>query len=341
MSKIPLGKSLLLACFIIIACVTCWELYLRKKGFETSFNDDPALWTHKRNMVYGPKEKTTVFIGSSRIKFDLDISTWEQITGNKAVQLACVGSTPIPVLENLANDEKFTGNLIIDVTEGLFFSLSPRNATRPSENLKYYKEKTPAQQASFYINWLLESQFVFLDKEWLSMNAMLGQLNIPDRKGVRNFKGFPADFGRVKFNRQEYMTPKFAADTNLQNQVIGIWEGFAKMSKDPPISGAILDSLLHVVKSHTDKIKQRGGDIIFIRTPSSGGFSIGENLAFPRNMYWDKLLSVTQCYGIHYADFDRLKNFKCPENSHLSMADAVLFTKAFIEILRKEKGWKL
>lgn len=341
MNQTSLGKALLLACFITTVTVSIWEFYLRKKGFENSYNDDPALWTHKRDMACEPKEKTTVFIGSSRIKFDLDIPTWEKITGNKAVQLACVGSTPIPILEHLANDEQFNGKVVIDVTEGLFFSLSPRNSRRPTENLKYFKERTPAQQASFYINWLLESQLVFLDKEWLSMNAMLSQINIADRKGVNNFKGFPADFGRVKFSRQEYMTEKFAADTNLQNRVIGIWEGFAKMSKEPPISGARLDSLLHVVKSHTDKIKQRGGTIIFVRTPSSGSFNVGENIVFPRNAYWDKLLSVTQCNGIHYADFESLKNFKCPENSHLSLADAVLFTKAFIDILRKEKDWKL
>lgn len=47
--------------------------------------------------VVWPPDKSTVFIGSSRIKFDLDIDTWEGITGDHAIQLACVGSTPIPV----------------------------------------------------------------------------------------------------------------------------------------------------------------------------------------------------------------------------------------------------
>jgi hypothetical protein len=217
-----LTRSALLAAVLVIISVACWEIYLRNKGFETTFYDDPALWTHKRDMVYEPADKATVFIGSSRIKFDLDQPTWESITGNRAIMLACVGSTPLPVLEDLANDDQFKGRVVVDVTEGLFFSSAAGNARRPEENLKYYKERTPAQTASFHINRALESQFVFLDKEWLSMNAMLDQLDIPNRKGVFQFKGFPPDFGRVKFNRQEYMTDKMAADTSIQNKVIAI-----------------------------------------------------------------------------------------------------------------------
>ena len=35
-----------------------------------------------------------------------------------------------------------------------------------------------------------------------------------------------------------------------------------------------------------------------------------------------------------------IAGFICPELSHLTPADAVLFTKAFIKILHEEKGWK-
>ena len=339
MNNSSLGKAGILALILVAISVLSWELYLRKKGFETSFYDDPALWTHKRDMVYEPADKATVFIGSSRIKFDLDIPTWESITGNHAIQLACVGSNPIPLLEDLANDKKFKGRLVVDVTEGLFFSSAPQNVSRPVENLKYYKERTPAQTASFYINRVLESNFVFLDKEWHSLNAQLGQLGIKDRKGVYNFHGFPPGFGRVKFNRQEYMTGEFSADTVEQNKVKAIWDTFRQMSKDPPASGAKLDSILNQVKLAVDKIKARGGDVLFVRTPSSGPYySMGESKAFPREKYWDRLLDTTKCPGIHFKDYPAIADFICPEFSHLSQPDAVVFTKHFIEIL-KEKGW--
>jgi hypothetical protein len=339
MNTSSLVKAGILTLVLVITAVVSWELYLRNKGFETTYLDDPALWSHNRDMVYEPADKATVFIGSSRIKFDLDIPTWESITGNHAIQLACVGSNPIPLLEDLANDKNFKGRLIVDVTEGLFFSTAPPNARRPVENMKYFKERTPAQRASFHINHLLESQFVFLDKEWNSLNARLENLSIADRKGIYNFKGFPPGFGRVNFDRQEYMTDKFSADTVEQNKVKAIWDVFRQMSKDPPASGAKLDSILNRVKLAVDKIKARGGEVLFVRTPSSGPYySMGESKAFPREKYWDRVLAVTNCTGIHFKDYPPIADFICPEFSHLSRADAIVFTKNLINILQ-EKGW--
>ena len=208
-------KAATFTLILVTASVVLWELFVRSKGFDNSYDDEGPLWSNKRVMVYEPSDRSTVFIGSSRIKFDLDINTWETITGDHAIQLACVGSTPIPVLENLANDNNFKGRLVIDVTEGLFFSGSPRNSELPEKNIKYYKEQSPAQWAGFQINHLLESQLVFLDKERLSLNAMLSNLRIPNRPGVFEFPIFPPDFGRVKYDRQEYMTESFVRSSTI------------------------------------------------------------------------------------------------------------------------------
>lgn len=332
-------KAGILTLVLVSATVISWECFVRSKGFEASYDDDPALWADKRDMVYEPASGATVFIGSSRIKFDLDIPTWENTTGDHAIQLACVGSNPIPVLENLADDKNFKGKLVVDVTEVLFFSTAPPNLETPRKNIKYYKDRTPAQRASFYLNHLLESQLVFLDKDRLSLNAQLNNLQIPNRKGVFEEPIFPPEFGRVKFNRQEYMTERFAADTNMRNKVKGIWVFFGKMAKDPPASGTKLDSIFNIVKTAVDKIKARGGQVFFVRTPSSGGFLMGEKMGYPREKYWDRLLTITGCPGIHYADYPAIDHFECPENSHLSQPDAIVFTNNFIRILNGEKGW--
>src|SRR4051794_22136442 len=101
MTTNSLSKSMILMVVIVSASVICWEFYLRNKGIKIAYDDGPPLWSDKRAMVYEPADKATVFIGSSRIKFDLDIDTWERETGTKAIQLAVEGSTPIFVLENL------------------------------------------------------------------------------------------------------------------------------------------------------------------------------------------------------------------------------------------------
>lgn len=339
MNNPSLAKAALFTLILVITAGICFELYVRNKGFDTSYDDDPSLWADKRSMVYEPAEKTTVFIGSSRIKFDLDIAAWQKITGTHAVMLACVGSSPLPVLNHLAADKNFKGNLIIDVTEVLFFSGLPMAVKTPNENIEYYEERTPAQRAGFYLNHFLESKLAFLDKDRLSLNATLDKLQIPNRSGVFEFPLFPPDFGRVMFNRQEYMTAKFLADTNQQKQVKNVWTFLGKINKAPPVSGAPLDSIFHSVKIAVDKIKVRGGKVLFVRTPSSGPFLMGENMGYPHAKYWDKLLEATNCKGIHFADYPVINHFECPEFSHLSQPDAWLFTKEFIRILLEEKDW--
>jgi len=339
MNKTSLTKAGILTLVLVSIAVASWEFYVRSKGFETTYDDNPALWSDKRTMVYEPADKATVFIGSSRIKFDLDIALWEKTTGDHAIQLACVGSSPRPVLDDLANDPRFKGKLVVDVTEVLFFAYDYFSTETPNDNIKYYKDRTPAQRASFVVNHLLESQFAFLDKDRLSLNAKLDELHIPNRKGVFQMPIFPGDFGRVRFDRQEFMTDQFAADTNMQNQVKGIWEFFRKMSTDPPASGGKLDSIMTSVKVSVDKIKARGGQVIFVRTPSSGGFLMGETMGYPREKYWDRLLTETKCAGIHFKDYPAIDHFECPELSHLKQSDAKIFTENFIKILNEEKGW--
>src|SRR5271154_1159752 len=148
-----------LAIFLSLVAVAWWEIHLRNKGNEISFDDDEALWADKRGMVYEPSDKATVFIGSSRIKFDLDIPTWQNLTGDHAIQLANVGSSPRPVLEDLANDKNFKGKLIIDVTEGLFFSVSAApNDLLTNKKIAFFKTRTPTERFSFLVNHVLESQ---------------------------------------------------------------------------------------------------------------------------------------------------------------------------------------
>ena len=291
MLQSSLTKAALVAALLVIFSVISWEAYLRSTGFELAFDDGGPLWSHQRDKIYQPIDKTTILIGSSRIKFDIDLETWEKLTGDHAIQLACVGSTPIPVLSELADDPKLKGKVLVDVTEGLFFSLSPQNSYRPKEGIQYHKKITPTQRAGFLLNKPLESTFVFLDKDHYSINAMLDALEIPSRPGVFMGPIFPRDFGYVHFNRQEYMGKLFLSDTAQQHKQQRIWASFGRINKTPPLTGTPLDSVIQLVKIDVDKIQARGGKVFFVRTPSSGPYLQKEDEGFPREKYWDRLLA--------------------------------------------------
>lgn len=330
----PLAKSALLMIGIVIITLFSWEYFLKSHNYKLGFNDDEALWAKNRAEVYAPIYKSTVFIGSSRIEFDLDIPTWEQTTGERAVQLGLHGSNPRLALTNLANDEKFKGKLVVDVTEGLFFGTWPDGGL--TKRLKYLKDATPAQKASAKIDFGLESQFVFLDNEMFSLNAFLIDTRIPDRKGVDGEGIFPKKFSYVNYRRQEIMTDEFPNDTAMQRQVTNLWTRWGALSDNKGVGGDTLQKIFTEVKTDVDKIIKRGGKVIFTRTPSSGGYLAHDEKQYPRAEYWDKLLSITNCKGIHFKEYPGMKDFVCPEWSHLKKSDAVLYTKDLIKILEKE-----
>jgi hypothetical protein len=334
MPEKTLSRSAMLMAILVVVIIGSWELYLRSTHIPLDYDDGKELWADKRRKIYDPPEKATVFIGSSRIKFDLDIDTWQKITGREAVQLAIVGSTPMPVLRDLGNDPNFRGRLVVDVTEPLFFDNDSAKVQNPDKYLAYYRHRTPAQKASFMLNHLLESRFLFLDQDNYSLNAELDKWKLTDRAGVFVFPDFPVEFERVTFDRQSYMTDKFVADTALQQQVQHIWLFLMDMARKAPAPKEDpIPVVLRSAENAVNKIRARGGEVVFVRTPSSGTFRQIEQHVFPRAKTWDPLLAATHSTGFYFTDNPATAHFNCPEWSHLNPSDAVLYTKALIREL--------
>lgn len=339
MQTVNLQRAAILSLLLVIAFILAWEAYWRSQEFTASYNDDEALWAYHRRNIYQATPEAPVLIGSSRIKFDIDLNTWAKLAGNKPVQLALVGTSPRPVLKDLANDEQFRGFVVVDVTEASFFSPSGS----PSEiaarkRIEYYPNWSLAGQGSFEINRALESAFVFLDDR-LSLTGLLPLLPLSKREGIKEPPSFPREWTDVSFDRQTRMGSKVITDTSLLNQVKRIWKGRAMSIKKGP-GGDTLNAILDEVKLCVEKIRSRGGNVLFVRTPSNGPYWEQEKRVFPRNLYWDRLLAHTQTEGIHFEDYPELSRYICPEWSHLTPADAIPFTESLIPIIRQKSGWQ-
>ena len=330
-------KAGILGLVLVTTFILGWEGYWRSKGYVATYNDDKVLWANKRHEAYQSKEKATVFIGSSRIKFDLDIPTWESMTGEKAVQLALVGTSPRLLLEDLANDKNFNGKLVMDVTEVLFFSNAPFVNKSSSEAIGYYKKQTPSEKLSSLVDFALESKLTFLEEGRFSLSSLSGDIPIQNRPGVFVFPSFPKSFSWTTYDRQTYMPEIFLSDTNDINRVTGVW---AMLGSDPTpaVDGKELTQILNEVKTNIDKIRSRGGKVILVRTPSSGPFAMGEAQKYPKEKYWTQLVAYTKSEGIHYQDNPVTKVLTCPEWSHLAPKDAKIYTEQLVQSL-EQKGW--
>jgi hypothetical protein len=335
------AKAGVVTLVLVFVFLLFWEFMWRNHGFTPDPDDNAALWANTRKKAYLSPEKSTVFIGSSRIKFDLDQPTWRKLTGEEAVQLAIEGSSPFLLLQDLAGDEKFIGKLIIDVTEPLYFSNAPFYAAKPKEYTHYFAKLSPSQWTSFEIARPLESNLVFLNKNYLSMNGLLSQVNLPYRTNVFVFPFFPPEFSVPDFDRQSRMLDKFVQDTGLSGVMRKNWTVLFDVAKRfPPPQPKDIEAVFEGTAAAVKKIKQRGGMVVFVRTPCSEPMWSGEQQGFPRDKFWNKLLESSGAPGIHFADYKETSSFICPEWSHLSPSDAVVYTTHLVRQIQ-EKGWKL
>jgi hypothetical protein len=83
-----------------------------------------------------------------------------------------------------------------------------------------------------------------------------------------------------------------------------------------------------------ETLRARGGKIVFVRLPVSGGLKSLEDQLSPRPQLWEPLLKRTGVDGIYFEDFPELASFTCPEWSHLSAGDSVEFSRRLVPHLR-------
>jgi hypothetical protein len=328
---------------IVIGATAAWELYARSLGYGPSINDNEDFWTMARRKV---QPESIVILGDSRAWFDVDLDEFQNGLGKRPVQLAAPGSSTSPVLDDLAKDESFHGTIICSFVPMLFFAPpgSPP-MERAEKNVKRFHNQTPAQRVSEYFGIWLEEHVAFLKPDDLSLEGLLNQLLIPNRPGARVPPTFPPYFERVDRERRARMWEQIAEPgSELAKRVQQIW--LPLFTPPPPPSyipkdvfmakmGEGIQKRFADIAADVEKIRARGGKIVFVRFPHTGGLKELEDKIMPREKSWDPLLQMTKAPGIYYSDFPELSGFNCPEWSHLTAGDSVEFSKRLIPHLRQ------
>ncbi len=343
---IPKHHWMLLALFsvVITAVMTLgWELYCRSLGYEPSINDSTDLWASRR-IVLDAEPDRTVLIGSSRMLFDFDMDVYEQEMGERPVQLATVGTNPLAYLEDLADHPKFSGTVIVGVVPKLFMAPGGPLVAASKKHLDRYRDWSPTQKAGHYIARILERRLAFLNKEDLTLNQLLLRWNPPNREQVKVPPTLPPHFHTVDEERQGGMTDFAEKTMALQKRIQQIW--LPLFSPPPPNKGQSPEEqkaehqkadkrIFDRTKKAVDKIRTRGGKVVFLRLPSTGELRALENKYTPRTQIWDRLLTITAAPGIHFEDYPQLTDFDCPEWSHLNKKDSTEFTRRLIPLFKK------
>src|SRR6266540_1598809 len=327
---------------IAFAAACAWEFYCRSIGYGPTLNDNEDLWTSTRRRV---KPESVVIIGDSRGWYDLDLDELEKGLGKRPIQLAMGGGCAYPVLADLANDENFHGTIICSVVPRLF--VAPPGSPpmeRTEKAVRRSHTQTPAQRVSQYLAMPLEGRVAFLKQEELTLDDLLKRLPIPNRPNAQVQPRLPPYFGTLDRERRARMIEKCARPgSELARMTQKIWiplftppppptyipkEEFAKTM------GQAINQRFNDVAAALQKLRARGGKIVFVRFPHSGELKKLEDRETPRIGIWARVLKDTGAPGIYYEDFPDLAGFNCPEWSHLSAGDSVEFSKRLIPHLR-------
>lgn len=327
----PWRKALALGIILMIAAVAGWEYNARAIwGYETGYYiDSYGLWSKERKRV-DKGEAEVAIIGASRAFFNLDLNTYEDMTGTRPVMLAMVGTNPRPFLTDLANDEDFKGLLIIGITPGSFFR---HEHGLFADVIQYHYEESPSQWMGQRLSMLLEPHFAFYDNSNWPLFTLLERSGLENPEGVRP-PGFPV--WKISQSDKDRNTKMFWKTEELEyyqhyNQMT--WRRFNEGADARGIPPFDIDTYLAEVVEEIEKIRARGGDVVFVRSPSSGDYRPREARLQPRETHWDRLLRDTNSVGVHFEDHEDLRHLRTPEWSHLHSEDTFPFTAGVIRVL--------
>ena len=336
---LPWSRLALTAVLITAIAAVAWEIRARAWGYAPTLNDTPDLWAQQREKV---KPDSVVIIGDSRALFDLDLDELQQGLGQRPLQLALAGSCAYPILADLVADEKFHGTVICGLVPGMWLAPGGFLLETSAKAMKRHRTWTPAQRASHYLGLLLEEHVAFLKQEDLTLATLLLKLPIANRPGALVPPPFPPYFQSLDRERRTRMTDQCAQPGPLQDRVKDGWP--ALFTPPPPPSyvpkeaflkgvGEAIEQRFKDTAATVQKLRARGGKVVFIRFPFTGELKKIEDNGTPRTGPWDRIIRESGAPGIYFEDHPELI-FDCPEWSHLSGPDSVEFTKRLVPHLR-------
>ena len=312
-----------------------WETYWRAYGAAPGYRNSKGEWAEQRRRIDAGEGNATVLTGSSRVLFDVQLPVWQRFTGERPIQLAMEGTSPLPVLEDLANDPNFTGRVLVGVAPDIFFT----GFAYRGDIVPYFQKQSPSQRSG---NWLskraIEPWFAFDDPDF-ALATVLRRQPWPARSGmhagtmVRKLATHDAD-------RNSHMWTKLETDPQYRALAQRIWaEDFDRPppGMDTPAGQRkVIEAQIARAVAVVAKLRAHGVQVLFLRPPSIGPYYAYEQKYFPRAQTWDALLARTGAPGVHFEDYPQLQGYRSPEWSHLAASEATRFTAALLPILQGE-----
>jgi hypothetical protein len=327
------------ALVLAVLLLGAWEWHWRTFGVLPTYRNSDGEWAMQRRRIDSGEGGKTVLIGSSRVLFDVQLPVWEQIAGERPIQLAIEGTSSVPVLEDLAADPKFTGHLLVGVAPQLFFS----GFAYRGKVVSFYHQQSPSQRIGNWLSMHLLEPHLAFDGSDFALATVVWRQAWPARPGVHSNTSV-RELRVSDADRNTQMWSKVETDPAYRALVRSIWaerlNGPPPPSMDTPAKvQKLIDDQIQRAVVAVAKLRARGVQVLFLRPPSMGPYLAFEAKVFPREKTWDVLLKRTGAPGIHFQDYPELQGYDQPEWSHLSASEAKRFTAILVPIIERD-FWK-
>jgi len=197
---------------------------------------------------------------------------------------------------------------------------------RPQKALALSRWESPSKRGSFLIQRALSHGLVMLDDDY-QLSTLVFRLDHDWRPGVNDPRDAIWKAQETGADGQTWLWRRLEHDRRLSEHMHNVWLQFFPSQ---PLDGETIHAVLVRTKAAVDKIRARGGDVVFVRPPSAPDLRAIEDKHVPRAKAWDTLLAYTHSNGIHIDDLPAAQNLTLPEGSHLSRVCATVFTDAYL-----------
>ncbi len=314
-----------------LAMLALMEGYFRFRGYQPSLpHDDRVLWARIRAQASEPGCKALVCLGDSRVHMGIVPSALARnCPGYTPCNLAVAGKTGAAVLKDLAQDASFKGVVLYGLHVPDF--QSEKDWGDQKAYVDYYHDQWGILEGiSLNVRTPFQASFAVL-----SQSVALRRKMMPWLYGVTSLPQFalfgPDRFGETHFHKLSAAQLEGYRKSTTAGAIDDLKARLAQVTPEE------WQRVLKGVASLVARIKERGGNVVFVRMPLGRELKEAAERLFPKEQYWNVIAPLTRAATLDFEDMPECAGMLCPDNSHVEPQDAVKFTEALTARL-KQRG---
>jgi hypothetical protein len=335
------GLVWLICTVLVVLAVAGWESRARSMqhlpGDYNEYTNMTAHWAEQRARLDQPDHGIrVVLLGSSRMLWNADLDILEQALGHRPLQLSIAGTSPALMLEDIVENTDFDGLVLVGVTPFLFNRLD--GGFFGADALRWYREASPSELSGHAIHAFLSRHFGFLDDGFTLSQLLDHYSQLPEREGALNLAAQQWKLGRHFADRQTDMWGPVEVEGSFDNeQILAFWRtGLGREPEEPERMAEMATEATGFFAPLVKALRARGGDAVFIRMPSTGGYLEHDLQTRYRELTWQPMADNIDAVWINSMDYLGLSSeLEVPEWSHLSRKSQDDFSRAVVPVLER------